>query len=525
MKILKLLSLLLFVPLVFHAQKSLTGLWIGTLSNDSTTVRKDQSFEIALTEYRGKVYGYSRSTFIVNDTLYYILKRVKGTIDGEICEIKDDEIVSYNFRGQMDKGVKVTTTFRKNTQDSAWYLAGEWKTNKTKKFYSVSGKVALKEETNYEKSKIFPHLEELKVDKEIEFYAASKKPAAPVAETKTIAAVKKEDKQQVPSDMAKTEIKKSEPPVNKFSTPLKKEGQPLPVSDEAIASASIKKPDAPANTIATDTKKEETIPATEETIASSTIKKSSLPASSLPAEEKKNFAGEPAKPGIKKPELAVKINETIPAAEVAIASSTIKKSDLPASSIPAEQKKNVAGELAKPEIKKQELAVKINETIPAAETIEPKTENKKTDLATLAKSNTEKKVIVTDIAQPAIKIPTAAAFIQQRKTVAPQIVEFKSDSLELRLYDNGEIDGDTVSVLLNGEILLAKQGLKASAIKKTIYIQPGTNEINLVLYAENLGKYPPNTGLLVVQDGEDVYQIRFSADLQQNAGVVFRRKK
>jgi hypothetical protein len=47
----------------------------------------------------------------------------------------------------------------------------------------------------------------------------------------------------------------------------------------------------------------------------------------------------------------------------------------------------------------------------------------------------------------------------------------------------------------------------------------------LVLYAENLGKYPPNTGLLVVHDGEDTYQVRFSADLQQNASVVFRRKK
>ena len=123
-------------------------MWIGTLSNDSTTIRKDQSFEIALTQYKEKVYGYSRSTFIINDTLYYILKRVKGTIDGEICEIKDDEIISYNFRGRLDKGIKVTTTFRRNLQDSAWYLAGEWKTNKTKKFYSISGTVDLKQENS-----------------------------------------------------------------------------------------------------------------------------------------------------------------------------------------------------------------------------------------------------------------------------------------------------------------------------------------------------------------------------------------
>src|SRR5690606_34943278 len=82
----KLLIIFFLAPLLFFGQ-SLTGLWIGSTSNDSSTVRKDQSFEIALTEYKGKVYGYSRSEFIVNDTLYYIVKRVKGTIEGDKCEV------------------------------------------------------------------------------------------------------------------------------------------------------------------------------------------------------------------------------------------------------------------------------------------------------------------------------------------------------------------------------------------------------------------------------------------------------
>ena len=480
MKTLKLLTLLLFVPLVFHAQKSLTGLWMGTLSNDSTTVRKDQSFEIALTQYKNKVYGYSRMNFIVNDTLYYIIKRVKGNIENDVCEVKDDEIISHNFPHKPDKGVKLISTFRQNQQDSIWRLDGDWKTTETKKhrYYSISGKISLKTETDLEKSKLFPHLEELKLADDVAFYNKSKKinkesiaatnQPTTVADTKIVAANKKEDKKQTEPNIARTETKKLDLPTNKFPAELKKE-EPIPLSEVAVASTSIRKLNLPANTIATEQKREETIPLSEE----------------------------------------------------AIASSTIKKSDLPASSMPAEQKKNLAGGLPKPEIKKQEAVVKRNETIPA--TIPAET--KKTDLATLAKSTEEKKIIARDMAPPEIKIASEADFIQQRKTVAPQIVEFRSDSLELKLYDNGEIDGDTVSVLLNGEILLAKQGLKASAIKKTIYIQPGTNEISLVLYAENLGKYPPNTGLLVVHDGEDVYQIRFSADLQQNAGVVLRRKK
>ena len=106
---------------------------MGALTNDSNSVRKDQSFEIILTQYKEKVYGYSRSTFIVNDTLYYIVKRVKGTITGDICEVKDDHVVSHNFPKKPEKGVKVTSTFHRNKQDSTWYLAGDWKTKKTKK--------------------------------------------------------------------------------------------------------------------------------------------------------------------------------------------------------------------------------------------------------------------------------------------------------------------------------------------------------------------------------------------------------
>ena len=91
-----------------QAQKALTGLWTGTLSNDSTTIRRDQSFEIALTQYKEKVYGYTRSSFIVNDTLYYIVKRVKGKVEGNTAEVTDDDVITHNFRGKVDKGVKVT---------------------------------------------------------------------------------------------------------------------------------------------------------------------------------------------------------------------------------------------------------------------------------------------------------------------------------------------------------------------------------------------------------------------------------
>ena len=78
---------------------------------------------------------------------------------------------------------------------------------------------------------------------------------------------------------------------------------------------------------------------------------------------------------------------------------------------------------------------------------------------------------------------------------------------------------------MNGDLILAKQGLTTNAIKKTIYIPANIDRVELIMYAESLGSIPPNTGLLVIRDGKSIYEIRFSGDLQKNASIVFNRKK
>ena len=119
-----------------------------------------------------------------------------------------------------------------------------------------------------------------------------------------------------------------------------------------------------------------------------------------------------------------------------------------------------------------------------------------------------------------------AADVNKRSIATTQSVYYQSDSLVLTLYDNGYVDGDTVSVVMNGDVIFSKQGLSTKAVSKTIYITKETpDSIKLVMYAENLGSIPPNTGLLVVHDGEAVYDVRFSADLKSNAAIILQRKK
>jgi type II secretory pathway component HofQ len=153
----------------------------------------------------------------------------------------------------------------------------------------------------------------------------------------------------------------------------------------------------------------------------------------------------------------------------------------------------------------------------AAEKANKITENSKTAIASTQKED--------NLKEPPVLVSKPAASVNERQTIVQKTVSFTSDSLLLTLYDNGEVDGDTVSVLLNGQLVLEKQGLSTVAIKKTIYIPANTDRMELVMYAESLGSIPPNTGLLVIRDGKQLYEVRFSGDLQKNASIVFNRKK
>jgi hypothetical protein len=113
----------------------------------------------------------------------------------------------------------------------------------------------------------------------------------------------------------------------------------------------------------------------------------------------------------------------------------------------------------------------------------------------------------------------------KRKNILSKELVVESDSVELSFYDNGDIDGDSISVFLNKQVVLTHQGLTAKAIN--IYVKldslKDVNEISM--FAENLGTIPPNTALMVVTDGINRYEVYMSSSLTQNSAVRLRRKK
>ena len=115
---------------------------------------------------------------------------------------------------------------------------------------------------------------------------------------------------------------------------------------------------------------------------------------------------------------------------------------------------------------------------------------------------------------------------QNRELETIKTIEFGTGMLTFTLYDNGEVDGDTVSVLVNGRMFMNKKGLSTNPVTDTLYTTSELGDsLQVVMYAESLGKIPPNTGLLIVMDGKRRHEVRFSGDLKKNAAITFRRRK
>ena len=113
---------------------------------------------------------------------------------------------------------------------------------------------------------------------------------------------------------------------------------------------------------------------------------------------------------------------------------------------------------------------------------------------------------------------------KQREKETGQEVTVKSNKISLDFYDNGEIDGDSVSVFFNDQLLAFSQKLSARAIHLDIELD-STREVNeITMFADNLGTIAPNTALMIITDGEKQYEIRLSSSLQKSATLRIRRK-
>jgi hypothetical protein len=103
------------------------------------------------------------------------------------------------------------------------------------------------------------------------------------------------------------------------------------------------------------------------------------------------------------------------------------------------------------------------------------------------------------------------------------IKEIKVDTGTIRLdfYDNAQVDGDIITVLLNNKPLASNQKLTSKPITLEIKVDLNNREQEITMVAENLGDIPPNTALLIITAGDKRYQLYLTSTEKKNAQVRF----
>ncbi|MEO6406013.1 MAG: hypothetical protein ABIY51_10545 [Ferruginibacter sp.] len=144
-------------PLTLFAQ-DITGLWKGTMYNDST--KQYYEYEIVISKEKGRYSGFSHTWFVINDKKYYGVKKVKVNIakNGKVI-IVDDQLIGNNYPVIPNKYVRQLNVLDLAAQGAEVVLNGSFVTNATKDYREFSGQVNVKRESQYSQSDLMDFLQ------------------------------------------------------------------------------------------------------------------------------------------------------------------------------------------------------------------------------------------------------------------------------------------------------------------------------------------------------------------------------
>jgi hypothetical protein len=133
-------------------------------------------------------------------------------------------------------------------------------------------------------------------------------------------------------------------------------------------------------------------------------------------------------------------------------------------------------------------------------------------------------IVLTRIQQPAFK-PEVPPILIERKLELVREIRVDTGNVRLDFYDNGVIDGDTISVYVNDIAVVSRKVLATKPITIYVRIDLDKPRQEMVMVGENLGSIPPNTALMIVNADEKRYQIYLTSDDKKNAMVRFIYEK
>ena len=120
--------------------------------------------------------------------------------------------------------------------------------------------------------------------------------------------------------------------------------------------------------------------------------------------------------------------------------------------------------------------------------------------------------------------PPPSVLVNRTNPLAKQI-EAPPGDIKIALYDNGQIDDDTVSIYHNNVLIKSRARLSEQPITFTIAVNPSEPYHEIIMVAENLGSIPPNTSVMIITTGKERYEVFISSTEQKNAKVIIGLKK
>jgi hypothetical protein len=122
-------------------------------------------------------------------------------------------------------------------------------------------------------------------------------------------------------------------------------------------------------------------------------------------------------------------------------------------------------------------------------------------------------------------LPPPPRVLTTRANTLVKAIETEAGNIKIELFDNAEIDGDTVSIYHNNRLIVSKALLSQRPVTINVRVNKEQPHHELVMVAENLGSIPPNTALMIVTAGAKRDEVFISSSKQKNAKVVLDLKE
>lgn len=100
-------------------------------------------------------------------------------------------------------------------------------------------------------------------------------------------------------------------------------------------------------------------------------------------------------------------------------------------------------------------------------------------------------------------------------------VRVDTGDVQLRFYDNATVDGDSISVRVNNQMVLSHHRLSEKPGLAFVKISLETQMVEVEMIAENLGSIPPNTAFLEVISGSQYHRLFLVSTKNKSAKVRF----